>query len=59
MEKAKRDAVPDPEFYGFLKKDALASDEYALDKGYHDESLIDLSPQEEAELLGELSWETI
>ncbi|MCA9390201.1 TldD/PmbA family protein [candidate division WWE3 bacterium] len=58
-EKARRDAVEDPDFYGFLSKDDLATSEFALPAGYHDASLIDLSVEEEAQLLSDISWETI
>lgn len=58
-DKAKRDAVEDPDFYGFLKKEDLFTQDYSVPKNYHDRKLINLSPLDEAEVLAQLSWETV
>lgn len=59
LEKAKRDAVEDPEFYGFFKKESLSDTIFHLKEGSFDKTFIDIDVQKEAELLSTLSWETI
>ena len=57
LEKAKRDAVEDEDFHGFLKKKGLPKEKSK--KTYHDQALMILGPKEEAETLAKISWETI
>lgn len=54
IEKAKRDAVEDKEFSGFLKKKDLPKNAHT-----HSIKVSDLSEKEESELLVKMSWETL
>lgn len=55
--KAKRDAVSDPDFQGFLKPDTRT--QQLTTASFHDETLIRMNPAEEAQFLSKTSWETI
>lgn len=58
IEKAKRDAVEDKDFTGFLKPEAEDT-KGGLKPGNHDEQLLNLSEKEESQVLARLGWETI
>jgi len=55
--KAKRDAVEDTDFKGFLKPNDLPKNSVA--KNLSSQKLFKLTPKQESELLVKLSWETI
>lgn len=57
LAKAKRDAVEDTEFQGFLKKQDLPKNKNFKDT--RKRTLLYLTPEEESDLLIKLSWETI
>src|SRR3989338_4699585 len=54
--KAKRDAVEDPDFNGFLKPEKNVS---KIKETFSTNKLMDVDFQKEAELLAKLSWEVI
>lgn len=54
--KARRDAVEDKDFTGFLKKIDLPKQKKTSTEKHAE---IDISPEDEAELLAKISWETI
>src|SRR3989344_3824005 len=58
FEKAKRDAVEDPDFTGFSKKEEFLK-KYQVKQGYHDRKLMSMDYKKEARLLAEMSWNTI
>lgn len=57
FEKAKRDAVADPEFQGFWKPEQNVRTH--IHKSFHDKKLLTLTPKQEAAFLSKLSWDTI
>lgn len=59
LAKAKRDAVPDPEFFGFYKKDAITDHTHHVPQEYHDIQITDMSVADESQLLAEHVWQTI
>src|SRR3990172_3122657 len=58
LEKAKRDAVEDPDFTGFLKPSEFKK-KYLVKRGYHDKKLMTMTYNQEAKLLSKMSWDTI
>ncbi|MBI5356464.1 hypothetical protein HZB78_02525 [Candidatus Collierbacteria bacterium] len=56
LAKAKRDAVEDPDFNGFLKPD---KNDHSIKETFNTNKLMDVDFQKEAELLAKLSWEVI
>ncbi len=58
ISKAKRDAVADPDFQGFLKPEILLKKK-KIHKLNLDSRLLNLDRKSEAEILAKLSWETI
>jgi predicted Zn-dependent protease len=56
LAKAKRDAVEDPDFNGFLKLEKNVS---KIRESFSTNKLMDVDFQKEAELLAKLSWEVI
>ncbi len=56
LKKAKRDAVEDPDFSGFLKPDKNVS---KIKETFNSNKLMDVDFKKEAELLAKLSWEVI
>lgn len=57
--KAKRDAIEDPDFIGFLKPKDFPEQKTKKQLKYHDRRLLEMDEQEEAEVLAKISWETI
>ncbi|OGM63989.1 hypothetical protein A2961_02565 [Candidatus Woesebacteria bacterium RIFCSPLOWO2_01_FULL_39_21] len=58
LEKAKRDAVEDSDFTGFLKPSEFKK-KYLVKRGYHDKKLMTMTYNQEAKLLSKMSWDTI
>ncbi len=57
--KARRDAVADSEFHGFLKPYEFSIKQSKLPKKYHDDYLLNLTSEAEAKMLSKISWDTI
>lgn len=58
LKKAMRDAVHDEDFQGFLKPDGSFEQEKG-EESYRDDTLMNLTPSQEAGILAQMSWETI
>ncbi len=59
LKKAKRDAVEDKDFNGFLKPADFPPRQKQLKTNYHDQQVMNMTFTDEAQLLAKLSWETI
>ncbi len=60
IEKAKRDAVEDPDFHGFLTPEELPKEKKEIHTSpYFDSVLGKMTQEQEADTLAKISWETI
>lgn len=59
VDKARRDACFDPDFHGLPKPEDFRGLQPKISRAYHDQTLMDLGPETDAELVNRLGWDAV